>query len=80
VRVRVRVSCTASVSAELVMLAGTRRIAHRRFACLPPGRTVRVRLNVAGRRLVARDGRVRARVLVLAGGRTVAGRVLLVSR
>jgi RTX calcium-binding nonapeptide repeat (4 copies) len=78
--VRVRMSCSASVSAELVLLAGSRRIAHERFVCRPPGSTVRVRLNEAGRRLVARNGRVRARVLVLAAGRTVAGRVLLVDR
>jgi RTX calcium-binding nonapeptide repeat (4 copies) len=77
--VRVRVSCSASASAELVLLAGSRRIAHKRFVCRPPGRAVRVRLNDAGRRLLARHGRVRARVLVLAAGRTFSARVLLVS-
>jgi Ca2+-binding RTX toxin-like protein len=78
--VRVRVSCSAVAPAELVLVAGSERIAHKRFTCRPPGGTVRVRLNRAGRRLVAREERVRARVLVLAAGRTVVRSVLLVRR
>jgi len=77
--VRLRVSCSAFAPGELVLLAGSRRIAYRRFACRPPGRTVRVRLNDAGRRFLTRDDRVRVRMLVLAGGRTVSRRVLLVT-
>jgi hypothetical protein len=77
---RLRVSCSAVASGELVLLAGSQRIAHRRFTCRPPELTVRVRLNAAGRRLVARDDRVSARVLVLAAGQTVSGRVVLVSQ
>jgi RTX calcium-binding nonapeptide repeat (4 copies) len=77
--VRLRVTCSAFAPGELVLLAGSRRIAHRRFACRPPGRTVRIRLNAAGRRLLTRDDRVRVRMLVLAGGRTVSRRVLLVT-
>ncbi|HEX5980030.1 MAG TPA: calcium-binding protein [Thermoleophilaceae bacterium] len=77
--VRLRVSCSAFAPGELILLAGSRRIAHRRFACRPPGRTVRVPLNAAGRRLVARDDRVRVRMLLLTAGRTVSRRVLLVS-
>jgi RTX calcium-binding nonapeptide repeat (4 copies) len=77
--VRLRVSCTAFAPGELVLLAGSARIAHRRFACRRPGRTLRVRLNAAGRGLIARDGRVRARLLVLVGGRTVSRRLLLVT-
>lgn len=77
--VRVRVSCSADVIGELVLLAGTRRIAHKRFICTAPDTTVRVRLNDAGRKLTARDDRVQARLLVLAAGRTVSRQVLLVS-
>ncbi len=76
--VRVRVSCSAFAPAELVLLAGSRRIAHKRFTCRPPARTVRVRLNAAGRSLFARENRMRARLLVLAGGRTLSRRVLLI--
>ena len=76
--VRIRVSCSATVSAELVLWVGSRRIGRKRFECTRPARTVRVRLNDAGRSLVARDGRVRARVLVLGPGRTFSGQVLLV--
>lgn len=77
--VRVPVSCSAEVGAELVLLAGSRRIAHKRFTCTPPDEKVRMHLNDAGRKLVADDDRVQARVLVLAGGRTVSRQVLLVS-
>jgi RTX calcium-binding nonapeptide repeat (4 copies) len=78
--VRVPVSCSAEMAAELVLLAGSQRIAHKRFTCTPPERTtVRVRLNKAGRKLVARDDRVQARLLVMAAGRTVSRQVLLVS-
>ena len=51
--VRVPVSCSAEAAAELVLLAGSQRIAHKRFTCTPPETTVRVRLNKAGRKLVA---------------------------
>jgi RTX calcium-binding nonapeptide repeat (4 copies) len=77
--VRLRVSCSAPVPGELVLLAGSQRIAHKRFTCTPPETTVRVPLNDAGRRLVARERRVRTRLLVLAAGRTLSGSVLLVS-
>ena len=77
--VRVPVSCSAEVGAELVLLAGSRRIAHKRFTCTPPDEKVRMHLNDAGRKLVADDDPVQARVLVLAGGRTVSRQVLLVS-
>jgi len=77
--VRVPVSCSAVAPAELVLLAGSQRIGHKRFTCTPPGSTARVRLNDAGRRLVARDERVQARLLMLAGGRTVSRQVLLIS-
>ena len=63
---------------ELVLLAGSQRIAHKRFTCTPPDEKVRVRLNDAGRKLVADDDRVQARLLVLAGGRTVSQQVRLV--
>ena len=76
---RVPVSCSAEAAAELVLLAGSQRIAHKRFTCTPPETTVRVRLNDAGRKLVADDDRVQARVLVLAGGSTVSRQVQLVS-
>jgi hypothetical protein len=78
--VRVRVSCSARVPAELVLLAGSQRIAHKRFTCTAPEKTVRVRLNDVGRELVADDDRVQARVLVLAAGSTVSRQVKLVSR
>ena len=78
--VRVPVSCSAVVSGELVLLAGSQRIAHKRFTCTPPDEKVRVRLNDAGRRLVARDDRVQARLLVLAAGPTITRQVLLVDR
>ena len=77
--VRVRVFCSAAVPAELVLLDYSQRIAHKRFTCTPPETTVRVRMNKAGRKLVARDDRVQTRLLVLAGGRTVSRQVLLVS-
>ena len=77
--VRVPVSCSAKAAAELVLLAGSQRIAHKRFTCNPPETTVRVRLNAAGRKLVADDDRVQARLLVLAGGSTVSWQVRLVS-
>jgi hypothetical protein len=78
--VRVRVRCSAPVSAELVIVASARRIAHKRFTCNTSRTGVRVRLTKAGRTLVARDDRVDARVLILAAGRTTARRVRLVSR
>jgi hypothetical protein len=77
--VRVPVSCSADVTGELVLLAGTQRIAHKRFTCTPPTTRVRVRLNEAGRGLVGRENRVQARLLVLAVSRTVSRQVLLVS-
>jgi hypothetical protein len=73
------VPCSANAPAELVLVASSRRIAHKRFLCRAPGRTARVRLNGAGRRLVARERRVRARLLVLAAGGAVSSSVLLVS-
>ena len=73
--VHVPVSCSAEVAGELVLLAGSQRIAHKRFTCTPPEKTVRVRLNAAGRKLVADDDRVEARVLVLAAGGTVSRQV-----
>jgi RTX calcium-binding nonapeptide repeat (4 copies) len=78
-RVSLDVSCSASTRGELVLLAGSRRIGHRRFVCQAPETTVRVRLNAAGRRLTAADDRVRARVLMLAAGETVEEPVQLVS-
>ena len=77
--VRVPVSCSAEAAAELVLLSGSQRIARKRFTCTPPDEKVRVRLNDAGRKLVADDDRVLARLLVLAAGRTVSRQVLLVS-
>jgi RTX calcium-binding nonapeptide repeat (4 copies) len=77
--VRVRVFCSAVVPAELVLLDDSQRIARKRFTCASPETTVRVRLNKAGRKLVARDDRVQTRLLVLAGGRAVSRLVLLVS-
>jgi hypothetical protein len=77
--VRVPVSCSAEAAAELFLLAGSQRIAHKRFTCTPPESTARVRLNHAGRTLVARDDHIQARLLVLAAGRTVARQVQLVS-
>jgi RTX calcium-binding nonapeptide repeat (4 copies) len=77
--VRVRVFCSAVVPAELVLLADSQRIAHKRFTCTPAETMVRVPLNKVGRKLVARDDRVQARLLVLAAGRTVSRQSLLVS-
>lgn len=77
--VRVPVSCSALVPGELVLLAGSKRLAHKRFTCTPPKETVHVRLNNAGRKLVARDDRVQGRLLVLAAARTVSRQVQLVS-
>ena len=77
--VRVPVSCSAEVAAELVLLAGSQRIAHKRFTCTPPETTTRARLNAAGRKLVDDDDRVQARLLVLAGGSTASRQVPLVS-
>ena len=79
-RVRLRVSCSASVPGELVLLADAERIARKRFVCTAPDTTVRVRLNAAGRELVAGDDSVPVQVLVLAAGTTVSGQVVLVSR
>ncbi|HEY6891660.1 MAG TPA: hypothetical protein VI300_27895, partial [Solirubrobacter sp.] len=78
--VRIRVTCSATTPAELVMLAGEKRIAHTRFTCTAPERTVRVRLNRTGRELVAHDDHVTARVFVAAAGQTVATQLELVSR
>lgn len=77
--VAVRVSCSGAAPAELLMLARSRRIAHKRFTCRPAARTVRMRLNRPGRRLLAREDRVQARLLLLAGDQTILRRVLLVS-
>ena len=73
-------TCRTATTAELVLVAGTRRIAHKRFTCEPPASTVRVRLNAAGRRLLARDDRLPARDVILANGTTFARRLLLVAR
>ena len=78
-KVRVPVTCSTVTPAELVVLAGTQRIARKRFTCTPPGDKVRVRLNEHGRELVADDDRVEARVIVLASGGTISEQVLLVS-
>jgi hypothetical protein len=78
--VRVRIACSATTWAALVMVAGSKRIAHKRFTCKAPGRALRVRLNKAGRTLVDQDDKVRARVLVLAGGQVAEQQVQLVSR
>jgi hypothetical protein len=78
-RVRLRMTCSAPTRGELVLLAGSQRIGHRRFVCRAPESTVRVRLNAAGRELLAGEDRVRARVLVLAAGRTVEQPIVLVS-
>ena len=78
-KVRVPVSCSAATPVELALLAGSKRIAHKRFTCTPPDETVRVRLNKTGRKLVAGDDRLEARLLVLAGGRTLSTDVQLVS-
>jgi hypothetical protein len=77
--VRLCVPCSANAPAELVLVASSRRIAHKRFLCRAPGRTVRVRLNVAGRRLVARERRVRVRQLVLVAGGAISSSVVLFS-
>ena len=78
--IRVRVSCSATTSVELVLNAGAKQIADQRFTCHPPERTVRVRLNKDGRTLVAGDDdKVDARLLALAAGQTVARQVQLVS-
>jgi hypothetical protein len=79
-RVRVRVTCSASTPVELVLVAGSDRIAHKRFTCTPPGTTVRVKLNAAGRKLLARDDRVEGRLLIHTPGNTQAEEVLLVGR
>ena len=78
--VRIRVTCSASTPAELVINAGAEHIAHTYFTCRAPETTVRVRLNATGRKLVANDDSVSARVYVAAAGRTVATDVKLVSR
>ena len=78
-KVRVPVTCSAVTPGELVLLVGSKRIARKRFTCTPPGERVRVRLNEAGRELVADDDRIEARVIVLAADRTVSEQVLLVS-
>ena len=78
-KVRVPVSCSAATPVELVLLAGSKRIAHKRFTCTPPDESVRMRLNRRGRKLVAGDDRLEARLLMLAGGRTLSTEVQLVS-
>ena len=78
-KVRVPVTCSAVTPGELVLLAGSQRIARKRFTCTPPGDKVRLRLNADGRELVADDDRVEVRVLVLAPGGTISEQVLLVS-
>lgn len=77
--VRVPVSCSTVTSGEVVLLADSQRIAHKRFTCTPPKEKVRVRLNDAGRKLVANDDRVEATVGVLTGGQTIPKPVVLVS-
>jgi hypothetical protein len=78
-KVRVQVSCSTATPAELFLLDGSKRIAHKRFTCTPPGETVRVRLNKTGRELVAGDDQLDASLLILAGGRTLSTDVQLVS-
>jgi len=77
--VRLCVPCSVSAPAKLVVFAGSRRIARKRFFCRSPVRTVRVRLNATGRRLVVRERRVPVRMRVRAAGRAVSSWVLLVS-
>jgi hypothetical protein len=79
---RVRVSCSATVRVELVVLVPAERIAHKRFTCRPPARTVRVRLDKAGRKLVAHDHRVSVTVQVLpvTSGQPAIRQMKLVSR
>ena len=76
---RLRASCSSPGSAEIAVVAEPDTIARKRFSCEPPGRTVRVRLNERGRKLLARDGRIRAQLHVLSGGRTIVHDALLVS-
>ena len=78
-KVRVPVTCSVVTPGELVLIAGSQRIARKRFTCTPPGDKVRVRLNEDGRELVADDDRVEVRVIVLAPGGTISEQVLLVS-
>ncbi len=77
--VRVPVSCTAVTSGDLVLLADSQPIARKRFTCTPPKEKVRVPLNSAGRKLVAKDDRVEATVGLLTGGQTIPKPVVLVS-
>jgi hypothetical protein len=77
-RVRVRVTCSTRSTSELVLLSGAQeRIAYKRFTCTPPATTVRLRLNGAGRKLVAHQDRVLAQLYFSAGDRTVQRRVVL---
>jgi hypothetical protein len=78
--VRIRVTCSASAPAELVINAGADHLAQSYFTCRAPETTVRVRLNATGRKLVANDDRVSARVYVAAAGQTAATDVQLISR
>lgn len=73
------VSCTTVTSGELSLLADSQRIAHKRFSCTPPKKKVRVRLNDAGRKLVAKHNRVAATVALLTGDQTIPKPVVLVS-
>ena len=78
-KVRVPVSCSTVTPGELVLLADSQRIAHKRFTCTPPKKKVRVRLNDAGRKLVAGHDRLKALVGVLTGDQTISQPVVLVS-
>lgn len=77
--VRVPMSCSTVTPGDVILLADSQRIAHKRFTCTPPKEKVRVRLNDAGRKLVADDDRVEATVGVLTGGETIHKPVALVS-
>ena len=78
--IRLGVSCSSSATAELVIVADSQRIAHKRFTCERPGRKLRVRLNEPGRRLLASETHVEVELLLLSGGRTTFEHAVLVSR
>ena len=78
--VRVPMSCTTVTSGELVLLlADSQPIARKPFTCTPPKEKVRVRLNAAGRKLVAGDNRVEAFVGLLTSDGTIRKPVVLVT-
>jgi hypothetical protein len=66
--------------AELDLLVGSVRIARKRFPCDRPVGAVRLRSNGVGRTLPAREAPGPGPCAELAAGRTVAWKVLLVSR